>query len=61
MRRKTGQSILEYIIVLTAVIGGVVLAVSTFAPHDASTGLGMFYTKAGETLENATGNIAAVE
>lgn len=61
MRRKRGQSILEYIIVLTAVIGGVVLAVSTFAPHDSSTGLGMFYTKAGDTLGNATGNIAAVK
>lgn len=61
MRRKTGQSILEYIIVLTAIIGGVVLAVSTFAPHSAETGLGLFYSKAGDTLGKATNSIATVK
>lgn len=59
MNRRRGQSILEYIIILTAIVAGVVIGVQTFT-QDKTKGLGLFYSNAGQSVVNASNGIVAV-
>ncbi len=58
MRRKNGQSILEYVIVLTAIVVAIGLGIVTFAKHDNTVGVGRLMDQTGKTITNATGKIA---
>jgi len=53
MRKRKGQSILEYVIVLTVIVAAVFVGAALFAKHDSSGGLGKLMNKAGGTIENA--------
>lgn len=50
MYKKKGQSILEYVIVLTVIIVAVAVAAKTFIAKGVNQGL----TDAGSTIESAT-------
>lgn len=58
MRRKKGQSILEYVIVLTAIVVAIGLGVATFAGKDKTKGMGKLMDETGKTITNYTGKIA---
>lgn len=61
MFREKGQSILEYVIVLTAIVGVIVAGAVMFAkPEDKTKGVGKLMDSAGETIKAATGKIANV-
>jgi len=53
MRKKKGQSILEYVIVLTVIIVAVAVAAKTFIAKGVDKGL----NDAGSTIERATGQL----
>lgn len=50
MRRKKGQSILEYVIVLTVIVAAIAAAAGTAI----KPALNQNYTDAGDTMKNAT-------
>lgn len=61
MRRKKGQSILEYVIVLTAIVVAVGIGVATFAGgRDKANpqGIGKLMSETNKTIINSTGKIA---
>lgn len=61
MRRKSGQSILEYVIVLTAIVAVVVAGAALFAkPNDKTKGVGLLMNNAAQKMTTSTANIAAV-
>ena len=53
MCRKKGQSILEYVIVLTVIVIAVAVAAKAFIAKGVNQGL----TDAGNTIEHATGQL----
>lgn len=55
MRNKRGQSILEYVIVLTAIIAAVIIA-----SKQLGTGVDTSMTKSGALLEKAAGKMATI-
>jgi uncharacterized protein (UPF0333 family) len=57
---KKGQSTLEYVVVLMGILAAIILAVKTFAPANASTGLGKVYSNVGTRMESATARIASM-
>lgn len=59
MPRKKGQSILEYVIVLTAIVAVIVAGAAMFASKDKGSGVGKLMDKAGTTISTATGKIAS--
>ena len=58
MLRKKAQSMLEYLIVFTAVIAGVIAGVAYFAGQD--TGIGKLMNKSGEKIENSSDMLKGV-
>lgn len=58
MRRNKGQSILEYVIVLTAIVAAILVGALTFATKSNTAGVGKLMDKAGKTITTATGKIA---
>jgi len=61
MRIKKGQSILEYVIVLTVIVAAVLAGALFFAKKDASGGSGVskIMYKSGGTIEKAADSITA--
>lgn len=53
MRRRKGQSILEYVIVLTVIIAAIAMAAKTHLSNGISTG----FENAGNAIETATGQL----
>ncbi len=63
MNRKKGQSILEYVIVLTAIVGVIVVGAAMFAkPGEAgkNQGVGKIMDTAAKKITNSTANLANV-
>ena len=54
---RKGQSILEYVIILTAVVGIIMVASTLLFNHDNSKGLGKIMSNAGGAAVNLTGEI----
>ncbi|MFC1657767.1 hypothetical protein ACFL1D_00060 [Candidatus Omnitrophota bacterium] len=52
-RKKKGQSVLEYVIVLTAIIAAVVVAARTFLP----TAVDTVFTESKGSIEGAAGRL----
>jgi len=63
MRIKKGQSILEYVIVLTAIVGVVIAGALLFTGKDEKNpqGVGKIMSKSAETMKAATGKIANMQ
>lgn len=59
MGNSRGQSILEYVIVLTVIVAAVLVGALVFAPQDKSKGVGKLMDKAGGTIENAATDMAS--
>ncbi len=59
MRKRRGQSILEYVIILVAIVAAIAAGVSIFAKQDESgtTGLSKLYKQAQTTIETETGKL----
>lgn len=57
MRLKKGQSILEYVIVLTVIVAAVIAGAILFAGKNEGKGVGKIMNKAGGTIEKAGENI----
>ncbi len=60
LNRKRGQSILEYVIILTAIIAAIILAVTTLGQKDNTGGLGKLMDQAGKRIQTETNNIANI-
>lgn len=60
MYRRRGQSTLEYIIVLTAIVAGVIAAVTTFGKKDSSGGLGMLMNKTANKITTESERISNI-
>ncbi len=58
MFNRKGQSILEYVIVLTAIVAAIIVGASAFASRDKTKGVGKIMDTAGTKIEGATGKIA---
>ena len=58
MRKIGGQSILEYVIVLTAIVAAIIAGAVVFAGKDKTKGVGKIMDTAGTKIETATGKIA---
>ena len=61
MRKRRGQSILEYVIVLTVIVAAVLAGALIFANKSGSTGLGKLMKSAGGTIEKAGTDISSVK
>ncbi len=60
-RRERGQSILEYVIVLTAIVAAVIAGAALFAnSNDKSKGVGLLMDNARQRMDNSTGKIATI-
>ncbi len=57
MNRKKGQSILEYVIVLAAIIAAIAIGITKFAKKDGTVGVGKLMKESGSKIEAASGNI----
>jgi uncharacterized protein (UPF0333 family) len=54
MRHKKGQSILEYVVVLTVIVAAILAGVTMFAKKgDSARGVGKLMDKAGGTIDQA--------
>jgi hypothetical protein len=60
IRRNKGQSILEYVIVLTAIVAAVVVGAAMFGKKDQSSGMGQLMNSAASKISTSTGMIANV-
>jgi len=64
LKKKKGQSILEYVIVLIAIVACIAwAAITLIAPKDknsAKAGVGKLIEQTGQTMEAATGEIAKI-
>lgn len=64
LKRKKAQSTVEYIIVLTAIVGGIIAGMNIFAnraQRGTATGAGQVFDKALTKIEvGATGEIAKI-
>ncbi|MDP8259860.1 MAG: hypothetical protein P9L96_02500 [Candidatus Gygaella obscura] len=63
-RNKKGQSILEYVIVLTAVVGAIAAGVAAFiynpvAEGDPKSGLANVYTNAATRMSSSTARLGS--
>ncbi len=58
--KKRGQSVLEYVIVLTAVIAAIVAGAITLGSTDSSKGLGKLFFNSGQKIVNASVNISQI-
>ena len=63
LKARKGQSTLEYVIILTAVIAAIIVGVAVLAnPADrGNTGLGKLFTSAGDRITDATARLPGVE
>ncbi len=61
MRNNKGQSILEYVIVLTVIVAAILAGALIFAGKNESAGLGKLMNKAGGTIEKAGDNITGLK
>jgi len=61
MHRKKGQSILEYVIVLTVIVAAVLAGVLLFTNQNKTSGLGKLFDKAGGTIEKAGTKITGLK
>ncbi|MDD4938682.1 MAG: hypothetical protein PHE18_01560 [Candidatus Omnitrophica bacterium] len=61
MRRNKGQSILEYVIVLTAIVAVIVIGAAKFASKDKGSGVGKLMDSAGSKITTSTGKIAEIK
>lgn len=57
MNRKKSQSILEYVIVLAAIIAAIAIGIKQFASKEEDKGLGKLMKKSGDIITEASGNI----
>jgi len=60
MEKKKGQSILEYVIVLTAIVAAVAAAAVFFVGKDKTKGMGKLMNQTAETIGIATGKVEAI-
>ncbi len=51
------QSMLEYLVILAAIIGIVIAAMGSFAAHDKTIGMGKVADSAGNMIINATAQL----
>lgn len=60
MLRKKGQSVLEYVIVLTAIVAGIVFAINGLGlwNHDSTQGLGKLMNRSATRMTTETAKIA---
>lgn len=61
-KRKKGQSTLEYIVIVTAIVAAVILGAKAISDqkNDPSSGLGKLMKQAGGSIEGASGRATAV-
>lgn len=60
-KRRRGQSTLEYVIILSAVVMAVIVGINSFfGKKDATGGLGKLMTQAGQRIEDESGKIASL-
>ena len=59
MNRKRSQSILEYVIVLAAIIAAIAIGIKTFASKSEGEGVGKLMSKAGSIIKAASLDILA--
>lgn len=57
---RRGQSILEYVIILSAVVMAVIVGMKTFGKQDSSGGLGKMMSQAGERIKYEAGRIGNI-
>lgn len=61
MFKKKGQSILEYVIVLTAIVAVIIAGAALFAkPNDKTGGVGKLMDAAAQKITDSTAKIATV-
>ena len=60
LRSRSGQSTLEYVIVLMGIIGAVIAGLTIFAPSDGSRGLGQVFSNASTKMTTETSKIATI-
>lgn len=58
MKKKISQSVLEYVVILTAVVAAIIFFVAR--SREGNTGLGKMLQKAGTTVETSSGRIAGM-
>jgi len=61
MHSKKGQSILEYVIVLTVIVAAVIAGAIIFAGKNEGQGVGLLMNKAGGTIEKAGTDITGLK
>lgn len=60
LKKRRGQSLLEYIIILTAIVAAILAARTVFFKQDTSTGLGKLLNQANITIRNASSRVANI-
>lgn len=61
MLKRKGQSTLEYVIVLTAIVAAVLLATTQFlGKKESGAGVGKLMYQSGERIKTESGKIAAI-
>lgn len=62
LRNKRAQSVLEYVVVLVAILAAIVFFVTTnFAPNPSGqTGLSRLFNRSGQRITNSTGSLARI-
>lgn len=60
LERKKAQSILEYVIVLTAIVVAIIVGVSMLTSHNADRGLGKLMHGAGDRIANESQRISGM-
>lgn len=60
LRKKRAQSTLEYIVVVTAIVGAIIAWAAVVARHNKNVGLGKVFYQAGERIKSDSGKIADI-
>lgn len=61
MLKKRGQSTLEYVIILIAIVAAVIAGVVLVAQRNKTTGIGKLMDKATDRITDATGQLPGVD
>lgn len=59
-QKRKGQSILEYVVVFTAVVAAIILAVTLIGGTGGTTGLGRLMLRSSDKIINATTDIGTL-
>lgn len=60
LKKRRGQSLLEYIIILTAIVTAIILGLKLFVDKSKDSGLGKLLNQAGSTIQNASSRVGNI-